>query len=566
MKKHIWILCILAGMYSSVFGQTHSYTTPTRYWIQFRDKKNTPYTTSNPLAYLSPRSIQRRLNQLIPINESDIPVNQSYVDSVAATGAHVHVRSKWFNGVVVQVSSQAQLDSIRKLSFVISSVNVATLRPFTGGGESERTKDLLPAGKAFVSGGSPSTSQSMNYGPSLNQINMLHGVCLHDIGYQGQGMVIAVLDAGFQHADTLTVFDSLRVNHQIIGTHDFVAEDDSVYGINRHFHGTCVLSCMGGNMPGQLIGTAPKAQFWLLITEDVSSEHVIEEYNWAAGAEFADSVGADVINTSLGYTTFDDSTENHTYADMNGHRTPCARAANYASNKGIAVVCAAGNMGGSGWHYIGTPADADSVLAVGSVNANGVYSSFSSEGPGAAGQIKPAVASEGEGSIVADWASNGILVQNGTSFASPIMCGLVACLWQAHPELTNMEVLHAIEKSASQFSHPDSMLGYGIPDFCSANQSLGVQERIPLGKDFISSVYPVPFSDSFEFLFWSASTQEASMALYDGTGRLVRLESRQVGEGSYTSWKVNGLSTLSSGLYFTVIKTDKETIVRKLVK
>jgi serine protease AprX len=564
MKKIISLLFLLVSCYAVSVGQSVTAVASNRYWIQFRDKNNSPYNLTNPGAFLSSRSLQRRVRQSIPIDEQDIPVNEKYVDSVAATGAHIHLRSRWFNGVVVKISTPAELTAIMNLSFVVGSTVIGAVNPALGSGREDKLKSA-PASSSMKNVVAVSAIQSLNYGPSLNQINMLQGVCLHDMGYQGQGMVIAVLDAGFQHADTLRVFDSLRVNHQILGTHDFVDENDSVYGQNRHFHGTCVLSCMGGNMPGLLIGTAPKAKFWLFITEDVNSEYPIEEYNWAAGAEFADSVGADVINTSLGYTTFDDSTLNHSYSDMNGHRTPCARVANFASNKGIAVVCAAGNMGGTVWHYIGTPADADSVLAVGSVNGSGVYSAFSSEGPGSGGQVKPAVAAEGEGSIVADWASDGILVQNGTSFASPIMCGMVACLWQSHPQLSNMQLLQAIEKSATQFSHPDSMLGYGIPDFCAAYAALGIRESSGSG-DYLPAVFPNPFSDSFGFIFKSAEAQDIHLELTDLWGRSLRSETRKVAAQSYNDWNVSNLGSLPPGIYLFSIKTETTVFVRKLVK
>ncbi|MFI5151551.1 MAG: S8 family serine peptidase [Bacteroidia bacterium] len=561
MKKIVIALLIGLIAPAQIWSQTPAAAAPSRYWIQFKDKNASPYSTSNPLAFMSPRAVQRRLNQSIPVNYSDLPVNQRYIDSIVVRGAHIHCRSKWLNGVIVQVSSPAQLASIMSLPFVAGNTAVGALA--NAGNNGNRKIKEEQKRKELQNGGIPAVT-SLNYGPSLNQINMLQGVCLHDQGFQGQGMVIAVLDAGFQHADTLKVFDSLRVNHQILGGRNFVDENDSVY--KKHIHGTAVLSDMGGNMPGQIIGTAPKASYWLFITEDVNSEYVVEEYNWAAGAEFADSVGADVINTSLGYTTFDDSTENHTYANMNGHTTPGARAANFAANKGIAVVAAAGNLGQSPWRHIGTPADADSVLAVGSVNSSGVYSSFSSQGPDYGGLIKPAVAAQGEGSITADWNSNGILTENGTSFASPITCGLVACLWQAHPGAGNMQILHAVEQSASQFSHPDSLLGYGIPDFCAANLSLGINEHKIRPTDALSNLYPNPFSDSFEFLFWSSQNQRICINITDLSGRDIIQQWQDSSAQQYQSVILRNLSGLEPGMYFLTVRTSHAVIARKLLK
>jgi serine protease AprX len=557
----ILALCFV-GFTSFSSAQTPA-AAPTRYWIQFTDKNNSPYSLTNPGAFLSARSLQRRLSHGIPIVQTDIPVNQNYIDSLVAKGAHIHCRSKWFNGVVVNVNNPAVLAAIQTLPFVVQSIPIGAV-PHPGSSVNSDKWNPVPQQNIRKTVPAPPQQTSLNYGSSLNQINMLQGVCLHDQGFQGQGMVIALLDAGFAHADTLHAYDSLRANHQILGTWDFVTEKDSVY--NQHFHGEMVLSCMGANLPGQLIGTAPKAQFWLLVTEDVASEHVVEEYNWAAGAEYADSVGADVINTSLGYTTFDDSTENHTYQDMNGHTTPCARAANYAANKGIAVVCAEGNLGGTLWNYVGTPADADSVLAVGAVDGAGSYASFSSHGPAVGGMVKPAVDAEGQGTIVADFQSNSVFPENGTSFASPVMCGLVACLWQAHPQVSNMELFHFIEQSASQFNKPDTLLGYGKPDFCAANLAMGVSNLPALDNDFLSAVRPNPFADSFDFIFWSKNTQQITVNLFDLTGRKIRTEQRHVSPLSFNSFHYQDLTALSSGIYFLSIHSGNEVFVRKLMK
>ncbi len=560
-KIKLLALCIL-GFVARTSAQTPA-VSPTRYWIQFTDKKNSPYSVTSPGAFLTPRSIQRRLNHNIPVVATDIPINANYIDSLVAKGAHIHCRSKWFNGVVVTLTNPAVLAAIQTLPFVSGSLAVGDVHQ-TGGAAMTGKWNPVSASASRKTIPSVPKPVSLNYGYSGNQINMLQGVCLHDQGYQGQGVVIAILDAGFSHADTLKAYDSLRANHQILGTWDFVTEKDSVY--NQHFHGEMVLSCMGANLPGQLIGTAPKANYWLLVSEDVNSEYVVEEYNWANAAEFADSVGADVINTSLGYTTFDDSTENHTYADMNGHTTPCARAANFAANKGIAVVCAEGNLAGTKWNYVGTPADADSVLAVGAVDGGGVYASFSSHGPGSAGMIKPAVAAEGAGTVVADFQSNTVIPENGTSFASPVMCGMVACLLQAHPYVSVMDLFHYIEQSGSQHNAPDTLLGYGIPDFCAANLTMGVNNPASLENDFLTSLRPNPFAQGFDFIFWSKNAQLVTVNLFDLTGRNIFTEKRLLAPVSYNSFHYQDLSSLSSGIYFLSVHTGNGVFVRKVVK
>jgi serine protease AprX len=561
MKK---LFLLLFGFQALAFVSSAQLDTAKRYWVQFADKKNSPYTLSNPSAYLSPRAIQRRLNHSIAIDQRDLPVNPSYIDSLIVKGAHIHCKSKWLNGAVVKVPSKSVINAIRKLPFVIDTTSVMPLAHPVDPSSSARKLTFRTSPVDARAGGVNTRTSSLNYGPSLNQINMLRGVCLHDAGYQGQGMVIGILDAGFYHADQRTAFDSLRAHNQILGTWDFVAENSKVY--EDHFHGMCVLSCMGANLPGQLIGTAPKAKYWLLRTEQDSSEYVIEEYNWAAGAEFADSVGVDVINTSLGYTTFDDPRQNATYADMNGHKTIAARAANCAANKGLAVVCAAGNEGGGSWNYVGTPGDADSVLAVGAVDASGAYASFSSHGPNSSGMIKPSVDAEGQGSVVADWNSNGTVLENGTSFASPIMCGLVTCLWQAHPQVSNMDLFRYIEESADQYIQPDTLLGYGKPDFCAANLTMGVPELADVTHDFLSALHPNPFNDSFDFLFWSKSSQEVTVKITDLSGRVVLSEMRLLGAESYNSFHMSGLNILPAGLYILALQSDSGLTVRKVVK
>ncbi len=317
------------------------------------------------------------------------------------------------------------------------------------------------------------SGQSYDYGQAFNQINMLNGIPLHDLGLDGAGMTIAVLDAGFLNADVIEAFDSLWLNNQIIGYKDFVSPlAPDIF--DSHYHGTMVLSTMGANLPTEMVGTAPKADYWLLRSEDGATEYLIEELNWASAAEFADSLGADIINSSLGYTTYDDPAQDHTYEDMDGNTTPITIAADLAASKGILVVNSAGNSGSSSWHYIGAPADGDSVFTIGAVNSSGNYASFSSTGPTYDDRIKPNVVAQGQGSTVISAYSGNVTSGNGTSFSSPITAGMVACLWQAHPNKKNTEIMEAIQQSASQALNPDSLLGYGIPDYFAAHSTLSL--------------------------------------------------------------------------------------------
>ena len=310
-----------------------------------------------------------------------------------------------------------------------------------------------------------------NYGTaSFNEIHLHKGEFLHNIGLRGQGMMITVLDGGFLNYTTLRAFDSVNLNGQILSTWDFVNREASV--VEDISHGMMCLSTIAANIPGQFTGKAPKASFHLFRTEDGSSEYPIEEFNWVCGAERADSTGSDVISSSLGYADqMSNPVFNHTYGQMNGNTTMCTIGADLAAKKGIIVFNAAGNEGAGSWHYIIAPADGDSVVAVGAVNAAGAVGSFSSYGPSADGRIKPDVASVGVSAMVQN-TNNSIGTNNGTSFACPNMAGLGTCLWQGFPEFNNMRIIRALKEAGSIATNPNDRIGYGIPDMKAAFSTL----------------------------------------------------------------------------------------------
>jgi serine protease AprX len=558
MKK-FYFAAIISILSLNLFAQT-----PTKYWVQFADKGNNPYSFSNPSAYLSARALARRSAHGIAIDSLDLPVTPSYVAGVAAIpNVTVHSVSKWLNGVVIFTNDTNTLPLIAALPYVTTVGNVG-LR------HANVTSDKLDEAVAPVDQNTERSviveSSTLNYGPSFNQINMLGGVCLHNAGFRGQGMQIAIIDAGFYHADQLPIFDTLFQNNRILGTWDFVANEATVYEDNQH--GSMVLSTMGGNLDGQLVGTAPDASFWLLRSEDAPTENLVEEYYWSCAAEYADSVGADVINSSLGYNQFDDASNNHTYADMNGHTTPCSRAANYAARKGMAVVVSAGNSGGSPWFYIGCPADADSALTVAATDASGIVTGFSSRGSLTLfGHQKPDVGAQGAASVICDPNGTGIQTGNGTSFSSPITCGLVACLWQAHPSFTNMQILQTIKQSASQFGAPDSLLGYGIPDFCAASLYLSGNPLQLGNSDQLYFVSPNPFTDNLNFSFFSLTNQNLRVMLFDVEGRQVVNQMIFAAGNSENNYHLTELSGVSSGIFFLRINTeDGNYFVKKVVK
>lgn len=545
MKK-IYFAALISLFSLNLFGQT-------KFWVQFSDKGNSPYTFATPSAYLSQRALDRRTAHNIPLDSLDLPVTPAYIAGVAAIpNVIVHSHSKWLNGVIVFTSDPNAITLISALPYVTSVSNAGLRHADTTSNKLDVATELINQ-QRLRSG--IVESLALDYGQGYNQINMLGGVCLHNAGFRGQGMQIAVIDAGFFNADSLAIFDTLFNNGRILGTWDFVANEASVYEDNSH--GTMVLSTMGGNMPGQLIGTAPDASYWLLRSEDAPTENLVEEYYWSAAAEYADSVGADVINSSLGYTTFDDPSNNHSYSDLDGHTTPCSRAANYAARKGMAVVVSAGNSGGGPWFYIGAPADADSALTVAATDASGLVAGFSSRGSLTLfGHQKPDVGAQGQASIVCDPFGTGVLSGNGTSFSSPIMCGLVTCLWQAHPAFSNMQIIQTIQQSSSQSSAPDSLLGYGIPDFCAANLYLS-GNPLQLGDaNELYAVTPNPFSDDLDFSFFSMNDQYLSVILYDVQGRQMINQLVFASGNAENHYELKELSNVAQGVYFLRVHTE----------
>jgi hypothetical protein len=533
---------------------------PSRYFIEFTDKNNNAFSLSSPLAFLTQRSLDRRTKQNINLDSTDLPVTSSYVDSVASKGVTVLYRLKWFNGIVIRTSDSLALAALNAFPFV-KGVKAIGLRSRE---ESLYEKKFEHDTFAITSKAVPSVlkNSTYDYGKAFNQIDMLCGIPLHDNGFDGKGMIIAVLDAGFWKVDSLPAFDSLRANGQIISTWDFVDGNSQVY--EDHTHGMMVLSTMGGYYPGEIIGTAPKAQYILLRSEEAATEYLIEEYNWVAAAEYADSAGADVINSSLGYTTFDDPAQDHTYADMNGDTAPITIGADIAASKGIFVVSSAGNEGNSAWNFISAAADGDSVLAVGAVDAAKTYAPFSSNGPASDGRVKPNVSAQGWGAAFAT-TSGTAAFGNGTSFSGPIIAGMTASLWSAAPNLTNMQVKAAIEQSASQYTNPDTLLGYGIPDYCKALQLLTGISLKDIGVDDLINVYPNPFSDYFVIEFSSDTNQTLTIEVYDLLGKKIFSREQKVSDDSISLIRVNRFNGHGGGLFILRIITEKYAFMKKVV-
>ena len=457
MKRILFFAMLMAGVAAMADNDTNEY-----YWVKFADKAGTPYTIDNPSKYLSQRSLDRRQRLNITIDSIDLPVNPKYVEAVAKTGAKIHNVSKWLNGTTV-IATEKQVKKIEKLSFV-DTVCLYNRRAVLA----DTAKINYDEGRDTVVN-TYNGFDSSYYALGFSQINQLNGTRLHRRGFEGQGILIGVCDGGFPGVDTLHVFDSLRRSGRIVATRDFVVHRTSVYQADAH--GTMVLTTMAGYVPGQYVGTAPKADYALCITEDNRTESPVEELNWVSAAEFLDSLGVDVINSSLGYRGFWDTSLNHKFEHLDGMTAFMSIGGEIAATRGILCVNSAGNEGREGKHSISVPADAEHILSVGAVWSNGTISGFSSYGSTYDDRIKPDVCAQGVFVYVAAPAG-GYIRAHGTSFSSPIMAGMMACLRQASPKTSVEELCKTIRMAGSIADHANNRYGYGIPDCGKAMRDL----------------------------------------------------------------------------------------------
>lgn len=484
-----------------------------RYVVFFTDKTGNTYSIDRPEEFLSSRALQRRDNQNIDISTNDLPVSDVYLDALNELAeVDVYFTTKWMNAVLVE-TEEANVDELVALPFIQKVTYVAPgsrLINTSGGGRLMKVKKNL--GKLIED------SES-------NEQNIFIGVdVMHEKGFRGEGMLIAVFDSGFDFVDQSSYFTHVFADNKLVGTKDFIRGSSNVFQYDTH--GAKVLSCISAYNEGEYSGTAPESDLVLCVTEDVMSEYAIEEYNWLFAAEYADSIGVDIINTSVGYSYFDDESMNYTYDDLDGETTVITRAADLAASKGILVVSSNGNEGNSNWQYLNAPSDADSILAVGAVDFNSERSGFSSFGPTNDGRIKPDV------SALGSWArvvyKNEISYANGTSFSAPMVAGLAAGFWQAYPELTNMEVIQYLKMTASHADTPDTTIGYGIPDFFRAYNRVKNNES-DIENKFV--VFPNPVTHKRIIYFYLDSLTEkgtACLSFVDLKGTYIRSKELKV--------------------------------------
>jgi len=536
MKK-LLLLGIILFQYMSFAQEEHA-------WVYLTDKENVAASIANPISILTQNAIDRKAAHNIPIDERDVPVNENYISQLKnQTGISVMSKSKWFNAVYV-IGLEADINALENLDFV-DFIDFAD-------------KDLNVNTRAAMNSNKFDIEDSLvdfEYGSTQNQVEMIGVDHLHVSDYTGEGIVVAVLDAGFPNVNTMEAFQRLRDNGDLLDGYDFVDRNDDVYEFQGNEHGTRVLSNMAGFIQNEFVGTAPDASYYLFRTEDAFSEMPVEESYWVEAAERADSLGVHIINSSLGYRVFDNANYSYTPSDMDGATAFITKGANIANEKGILVVNSAGNSGASSWQTVGAPADAAGVFSIGAVDFEGNYAPFSSQGAVTQPTQKPDVVARGAAAFVVN-SSDMIINNNGTSFSSPIMAGGIASLWQALPEASNEEIKQFVRMSASQFNTPDFFLGYGIPDLELAFEiGLSLTE-----EEFIRfKVFPNPVNNILNIQI-PTSSEPTNLKIYNVLGKLI-LEKDIIKSSTQLD-----MSSMASGIYMMSFESNKGSKKFKLIK
>lgn len=515
---------LIVGLFFTLSFLSYSQT-EYHFLVQFKYKKSL-LDLSNPNEFLSERSIFIKSIQNSVIDSSDLPLNTNFINAIQVQNQVVEAKSKWFNAIVIS-NPDSNLTGVEILSFVKSVEYIGQ-------------RDL-----------NKKANDKLEYGVSENQNKITNVNFLHNLGYTGDGVSVAVIDAGFKNVNSILFFDSLSLENRILGDYDFV--NNRLVNYNGHSHGTSVLSTMVANSDKSYIGSAPNSNYILLVSEDVNQENLIEEFHFIEALEYADSFGVDIINSSLGYTTFDTYVLSHSKDELTGDSAYISKACNLASRKGMLIIAAAGNEGASAWGNISFPADADSVIAVGAVNEVREYSEFSSKGiPIYNGSIKPNLCAVGEGAAFVSGYGQ-IQLGNGTSFSAPQITGLFACLKQAFPNRKNWELKKALQESAANFNTPDSLIGFGVPD---AEKAYWILNRQSVLKEPNQIVFPNPTNCSVTVI---NKNNISSVKLFNLEGQLV-----YENYPNETVFKVN-LSFLSSGIFILKTTSNKKELVQKII-
>ncbi len=510
-------------------------------WVFFTDKENVEANLANPISILTQEALDRKSLHNTPIDERDVPVNEAYISMVKQQeGITVMAKSKWFNCVHVRGAEEdiSALEALQFVALVDFADNSIT-----------RSADGLDFVKE-----APQNQQraNYNYGATENQVSMLGVDFLHQQEFVGDGMVIAVLDSGFPGVNVNGAFSALHEEGRLLDGYDFVDREDDEFAFTGSTHGARVTSDIVGFIENEFVGTAPHVSLYCFRTEDVGSENPVEESYWVEAAERADSLGVDIINTSLGYRTFDNPAYDYTFEDMDGQTTFISRGATHAFDKGMLVVTSAGNSGAG---MISAPGDSPGALTVGAVDSEGNYASFSSIGPSSDGRVKPDVMAQGAASAVVDQ-NNNITTNNGTSFSSPIMAGAIASLWQADPSRTNAEIIQIVREAAHLYPDSTPELGYGIPDFSEALSQLSVEDVNAFAKAY--TISPNPAINQFN-ISANGVNVPLEVTIYDLLGKRLQTTSIEGEQGNVD------VSRLTTGIYLVQIQENTQTTTQKLI-
>lgn len=542
------LLFCIHSLFSQVSGE---------YVVTFKDKKNNDFSLDKPTEFLSERAINRRQKQGISLDETDLPVSRTYLeDLMAVPTVQILSVSKWFNDVVISLEDTTLIAKLTLKNYISGMKKL----PGSSAKSAHNVEKVLDTTSEDYDG----MYNSGDYGPAWRQISMLNADYLHSRGYMGEGMRIAVVDAGFSWVWSSKQFEHLYKSAAVVDVFDFVDKDKEVY--ESSIHGNYVLSTMASYTPGKMIGTAPFAEYILLRSEDGLKEYLREEYYWTEAAEFADSAGADIINTSLGYSLFDDSLQNHSWSDLDGETSRISISSSIAYGKGMLLFNSAGNSGANSWQKISVPADVENVISVAAVDSSARIADFSSRGPTADGRIKPDLAAMGQGVYIGTTDGNAAK-SNGTSFSSPVLAGAAACLWQANPDKTREDIRKALVESASMFEKPDTSYGYGIPDMLAADFLLkgGVKQN-KTGNESVS-YFPNPCTDYLYIILRTEDDEMVEIEIVNNMGQQVGKYSKTVfgGSTSYICLK-NEVSRLQSGLYIVKLKSENLNTEFRIVR
>ena len=454
-----------------------------RFRVYLKDKGNTLSLFSEPEKFLTPKAIERKKQQQVKIDQSDLPISPDYFSQLRNVGGKTISHSKWFKTIVIQLKDSSQIGAVLQLPFVDSA------RYVWRGIERNLRNPLRP--RLGWTDCPDKSGQEHSFGLTIKQFALHNAQQMVLSGFTGTGINVAVIDAGFTNADVIPQFGEVNLE----GFKNFVPENEIFASSD---HGTKVFSTMAVNLPGIMVGSAPSATYYLLRSEDATSEFPVEEDYWVRAVEYADSIGIDLINSSLGYTAFDDTTLNYKPENLDGKTSFMTLAADKAYEKGMILVTSAGNEGNKPWQKISAPADAQHVLTVGAVGTDSIIASFSSKGLTADNRLKPDIVSAGKGTVTIGY--NGqIDFTNGTSLSSPFVAGLVASLWSINPGMNRAEVLDIVKRSSDRYNRPDSVYGYGIPDFGKAVKTV-LNRLEPREKSFTEDCFSILRSakDSFE--------------------------------------------------------------------